>query len=195
LAMNVNDDWGRKWLRSGPGRDWLESHDMPRNPFFAPKRECSSSDPRPVLEFTNLNDSSVITETSFAIHGIIDVKNGGFSGWRLEYGAGTDPNQWNILAQGTNAFPNSSAIHTWNLQGIDQNKVTLRLYLSNGEDFYAERRVIVTLNLPTPTPANTDTPTPFPPTDVPTNTPVPPTPTDTATPTEFPTEPPATEAP
>ena len=31
LAMNVNDKFGRQWLRTGQGKDWLESHDMPRN--------------------------------------------------------------------------------------------------------------------------------------------------------------------
>ena len=191
-VMNVSDKWARQWLRSGAGRDWLESHDMPRNPFFAPDRECSESDPRPVLQFSNLNENSVIIDASLPIQGVIDVKNGGFTGWRLEYGAGQDPDQWNILAQGTNSFPNPSLIHTWNLQGITDNKVTLRLYLSNGEENYAERRVTITLNIPTPTslPTMTPTVTQIPPTIVPatptdTSTP-PPIPTDT--PTQFPTD-------
>jgi membrane peptidoglycan carboxypeptidase len=191
LVMNVSDKWGREWLRSGAGRDWLESHDLPRNPFFAPDRECSGSDPHPVLEFSNLNDSSVITDTTLPINGVIDVKNGGLSGWRLEYGIGHDPGEWNLLAQGTNTFPDPSLIHTWDLQGIQDTAVTLRLYLSNGEDNYAERRVTLTLNLPTPTP--TETPTPLPPTDTPTDTPVPDIPTET--PTGFPTDTPTTPLP
>jgi hypothetical protein len=167
---------------------------MPRNPFFAPDRECSESDPRPVLQFSNLNESSVIIDTSLPIQGVIDVKNGGFTGWRLEYGAGQDPGQWNILAQGTNAFPNPSLIHTWNLQGITDNKVTLRLYLSNGEDNFAERRVTITLNIPTPTSLPTMTPTAtqpppttIPATAIPTDTSTPP-PIPTDTPTQFPTD-------
>ena len=32
------------------------------------------------------------------IQGIIDVKNGGFSGWRLEYGGGQDPEQRRTVA-------------------------------------------------------------------------------------------------
>jgi penicillin-binding protein 1C len=193
-VMNVSDKWARQWLRSGAGRDWLESHDMPRNPFFAPDRECSESDPRPVLQFSNLNESSVIIDASLPIQGVIDVKNGGFTGWRLEYGAGQDPGQWNILAQGTNAFPNPSLIHTWNLQGITDNKVTLRLYLSNGEDNFAERRVTITLNIPTPTSLPTMTPTAtqpppttIPATAIPTDTSTPP-PIPTDTPTQFPTD-------
>ena len=186
LVMNVSDKWGRQWLRSGPGRDWLEAQDLPRNPFFAPDRECNASDPRPVIEFSNLNNSTVVTEPVLPINGVIDVKNGGLTGWRLEYGAGQDPGQWNMLAQGTNTFPNPSLIHTWNLQGITDTQVTLRLYLSNGEENYAERRVTITFNLPTPTPNPTETPTSFPPTATPTDTPVPAAPSET--PTSFPTD-------
>jgi hypothetical protein len=195
LAMNVNDKFGRQWLRTGQGKDWLESHDMPRNPFFAPDKECSSSDPHPVLEFSNLNDSTVIADPTLPINGVIDVKNGGFTGWRLEYGAGQDPSDWNMLAQGTNSFPTPSLIYTWNLQGIQDTKVTLRLYLSNGEDNYAERRVTITLNIPTPTPLPTMTPSPtsIPPTVAPTDTSVPVIPTET--PTEFPTETPKVATP
>jgi Penicillin binding protein transpeptidase domain len=186
LVMNVNDKWGREWLRSGEGRDWLESHDLPRNPFFAPDRECNASDPRPVLEFSNLNNSSVVTEASLPIQGVINVQNGSFTGWRLEYGGGQDPSEWNLLAQGTNAFPEPSLIHTMNLQEVAVNQITLRIYLMNGEDYYAERRVTITLNLPTPTPSPTPTPTEFPPTAIPTDTPIPVIPTET--PTGFPTD-------
>ncbi len=195
LAMNVSDKFGRQWLRTGQGKDWLESHDMPRNPFFAPDKECSSSDPHPVLEFSNLNDSTVISDPTLPINGVIDVKNGGFTGWRLEYGAGEDPSDWNVLAQGTNSFPTPSLIYTWNLQGIPDNKITLRIYLSNGEDNFAERRVTITLNIPTPTPLPTMTPSPtsFPPTVAPTDTSIPVIPTETPTLTQFPTDtPPAT---
>jgi len=195
MVMNLSDKWGRQWLRSGAGRGWLESHDLPRNPFFAPDRECTASDPHPVIEFSNLNDSSVITDPSLPINGIIDVKNGGFTSWRLEYGIGQDVSQWNLLAEGTNSFPNPSLIYTWNLQGIQDSQISLRIYLSNGEDYHAERRVTVTLNLPTPVPSATATPTEFPPTGIPSDTPVPVTATAT-TPTETPTEfPTATETP
>jgi hypothetical protein len=83
LVMNVQDKWGREWLRSGTGRDWLEAHDLPRNPFFAPERECNASDPRPVIEFSNLNNGTVVTDLNLPINGVVDVKNGGLIGWRL----------------------------------------------------------------------------------------------------------------
>jgi penicillin-binding protein 1C len=190
LVMNVSDKSARQWLKSGQGKDWLEAHDMPRNPFFAPDKECNASDPHPVLEFSNLNESTVVTDPALPINGVIDVKNGSFTGWQLEYGAGDDPSQWNPLAQGTNPIPNSALIYNWDLQGIQDPRITLRLRLMNGEDYYAERKVTISLNLPTPTPLPTMTPslTPFPPTEIPTDTPIPEIPTET--PAQFPTEPP-----
>jgi membrane peptidoglycan carboxypeptidase len=200
LVMNVQDKWGREWLRSGVGRDWLAAHDLPRNPFFAPERECNASDPRPVIEFSNLNNGSVVTDINLPINGVVDVKNGGLMGWRLEYGAGQDPGEWTVLTQGTNTFPSPSLIHTWNLEGVTDTQVTLRLQLSNGEEKYAERKVTISLNIPTPTPTETPTPTvtSFPPTETPTPTPTgtPAAPAPTETPTGFPpTETPLTPLP
>ncbi|HLF74849.1 MAG TPA: penicillin-binding transpeptidase domain-containing protein, partial [Anaerolineales bacterium] len=189
FVLNVTDKWGREWLRSGEGRGWLEAHDLPRNPFFAPTRECNASDPRPTLQFSNLNDGNVVTETPLPIAAVIDVQNGGFTSWRLEYDAGPEPSQWTVLAQGNNTFPNPSLIFTWDLAGVHESNLTLRLYLSNGEEFFAERRVSFSLSLPTPTPQPTLSPTPFPDTAAPTDTSVPVIPTETLTgfPTETPT--------
>jgi len=196
FVMNVKDEWGRKWLRTGEGRDWLESHEMPRNPFFAPDRECSSDDPRPVLEFRNPKDNDTITESPLNIRGIINVTKGDFTGWRLEYGVGNDPSEWTLLTEGRNKFENPDSIYNWDLKDVKAQKITLRIYLMNGEEFYAEKRVFLNLDLPTPTPAPTLTPsiTPTlpPPTVVvvPTDTLIPATPTESQTPSpsETPTE-------
>jgi len=190
LVMNVSDEWARKWFKTGDGRAWLDAHDLPGNPFYKPERECSSSDPRPVLEFTNLKETDTITSSPLDIKGMINVTSGSFTGWRLEYGRGNDPSEWTVLAEGRNKFENPDTIYNWDLKDVSGNNVTLRLYLMNGEDFYAEKRVFLTFHLPTPTPEPTLTPTVTPtlvPTDLPTNTPVPATPTDTLLPTIAPT--------
>jgi len=209
--MNVNDEWARKWFKTGDGRAWLESHDFPRNPYYKPERECSSDDPRPIIQFTNLNETDTVTNSPLKIKGIINVTKGDFTGWRLEYGVGEDPSEWTVLAEGRNKFEQADTIHEWDLKNVDPKRVTLRIYLMNGEDFYAEKRVFLTFNLPTPTPeptlTPTDTPTLAPPTIVPTDTsvpvvstdtPVPATPTHTlpaASPTPTSTVPPLTATP
>lgn len=197
-VMNVKDEWARKWFKTGDGRAWLESNDLPRNPFFKPERECKSDDPRPILGFANLKETDTITESQLDVKAVINVTSGGFTGWRLEYGRGDDPSEWTLLTEGNNKFEQPDTIYKWDVDELDGNRVTLRIYLMNGEDFYAEKRVILTFSLPTPTPEPTltpsltptlapptalptDTPTPTPSlpppaTETPTNTPVPPTP-------------------
>jgi hypothetical protein len=184
MVLNVTDKWAKEWLRSGDGRGWLEANDLPRNPFFTPDRECSSSDPQPVLEFSSPKNGDTITESPLPISGVIDSKNGGFTGWRLEYGPGNDPNEWTVLAQGNNTFPQPGLIFTWDLKDVTANPITMRLYMMNGEDFFAERRITLSLNLPQPTATVTPTPTLIPPTAFPTDTSVPAI--VTASPTPFP---------
>ena len=194
-VLNVTDKWAKQWLRSGEGRGWLEANDMPRNPFFAPDRECSGDDPHPVLDFQNPAHGSTITESILPISGVINVKNGGFTNWRLEYGAGADPSEWTVLAEGNNSFPDPALIFTWDMKDVTANPITLRLYLMNGEDHFAEKRVTIALNLPTPTPTPTTPPTEVPPTPFPTDTTIPAVDTPTETPTLIPTETPTTTTP
>ncbi len=185
-VMNVPDEWARKWFKTGDGHAWLESHDLPRNPFYKPERECSSDDPRPVIEFTSLKDVDTVRSSPVEIKAIINVTKGGFTGWRLEYGRGEDPSEWTVLAEGRNKYEQPDKIFEWDLENVDPSRVTLRIYLMNGEDFYAEKRIFLTFDLPTPTPEPTLTPTLVPPTAVPTDTPIPVVPPDTpipATPT------------
>ncbi|MBI5703119.1 MAG: transglycosylase domain-containing protein [Chloroflexota bacterium] len=189
MVMNVTDEWARKWFKTPDGRAWLETHDFPRNPFFKPERECSADDPRPILQFANLRENQTITETLLEIRAVINVTKGDFTGWRLEYGRGDDPAEWTLLAEGRNKYEQPDIIYTWDLQEVKESRITLRLYLMNGEDFYAEKRIFLTLELPTPTPEPTLTPTLVPPTIAPTETPTP-TPSFTPPPTNTPLPPP-----
>jgi len=185
-VMNVSDEWARKWFKTGDGRAWLESHDMPRNPSYKPERECSSDDPRPIIEFTNLRETDTVKESPLEIKAIINVTKGDFTGWRLEYGRGEDPSEWTVLAEGRNKYEQSDTIFKWDLEDVDPSRVTLRIYLMNGEDYYAEKRVFLTFDLPTPTPeptlTPTNTPTLAPPTAIPTDTSIPVPPTNTTVP-------------
>lgn len=189
-VMNVTDKWAREWFQTGAGRDWLDNHGLPRDPVYAPERECSAGDPQPVVHI-DLNDGQVVTSTNLEIKGSAAADDG-FKNWKLEYGQGADPGSWSTLSGSDNPIKNGT-LYNWNLSNLPNGILTLRLTLF-GDKTQVEERVSLNLNLPpTPTPIiPTDTSTPTP---TPTETPAPVTvippdtliPTDTPIPTETPT--------
>ncbi len=181
-VLNVTDKWAREWFQTDVGRDWLENHDLPRKPYYAPDRECRASDPQPVVEMS-LSDGQVITTINLEIKGSATADEG-FKKWILEYGQGADPSTWSTLIE-SNTPVKDGTLYSWNLTNIPNGVITLRLTLS-GDKTDVEKRVSLNLSLP------------LPPTEVPTITAVPlPTetatqiiviPTDTPLPSETPTE-------
>ena len=185
-VINVQDRFARDWFKSEDGRNWLEDNGFPRKPVYAPERECGKDDPRPLIEFA-LNEGQVVSDPTLEIKGSADA-TGGFKSWRLEYTIGNSGN-WNTLAQGNQPVQNG-LLANWNLAGVPNGAITLRLHLE-GSDGTAEKSIHITIQIQPPTdvptvtpfPTQTDTPTPIViPTVIPTDTPVP-----TETPTEFPT--------
>ncbi|HEY2982160.1 MAG TPA: hypothetical protein VGJ22_13330, partial [Anaerolineales bacterium] len=187
-VLNVEDKFARDWLESGEGRAWLEAHDLPRNPIFAPERECRADDPHPTLDF-QLNEGQQITSAPLEIKGSAEA-TALFESWDLEYGLGSNPGEWHHL-NGSDSPVHNGTLYNWNdIANLSNGTITLRLTL-HGKNTDLEKLLHLTLNLPTPTaPPTPIPPTPEPPTAIPpteTETPVPP-PTDTL-------EPPPTETP
>ena len=197
------DPWAEKWILSGTGKDWLDSHGFPRNVAIAPQRECTEDDPHPTIEFRGLQDDDTITESKVEIRAVIDAPDG-IKSWTLEYGSGKNPNNWKQIADGKGAVENPTTLLNWDVSDVGSDMVSLRLHV-NGKNGYAEHMITLKLQLPTPT--STPTLTPSPTLPVPTDTPTPtatdtlPVPTDspTATPTlsvtPFPSATPTTPAP
>lgn len=185
-VINVSDPWAREWLRSGEGRDWLDQQGLPRQPYFAPERECRSEDPHPLINLA-LSDGQAVTGPVLDIRGTADA-TGLFESWRLEYGAGSEPGNW-ILLNESRSPVRDATLYLWDLATIPNGTVTLRLTVTgrNGE---AQRFVRININLPL-TPTLTPTPTPTP-TETPTPTPTetqPPPPDTAVPPSETPTTP------
>ncbi len=193
MTINVTEDGARNWIRQDErGQQWARDMGF-EEIFFIPDRKCSASDPRPRLQFAGLVDGQTISQNLLDIS-IVAAATGGFRSWRLEWGAGGDPSGWtSLISEIDTAVPEPIKVYTWDLTGIPDGQVTLRLYMQADRDGYAEKRIRLNLTLPTPTPTPTETPTPAPsvtppppPTDtlppIPTDT-LPPTPTDTPTPT------------
>ncbi|MDD2920896.1 MAG: PBP1A family penicillin-binding protein [Anaerolineales bacterium] len=194
-VMNVSDKWAREWLKTDDGRNWLDKRGLPLNPVFAPDRECAASDPQPTVEF-NLKDGESISSAPLDIKGTAFADKG-FKKWRLEYGAGANPDSWIFLNE-NNAPVKNDTLFLWNFSNIYDEVVTLRLTLV-GENAEIEKRVTIHLPVyepPTEIPPTEVPPTPIPPTDIPPTIPppteVPPTatpiPTDTPAPTDIPVE-------
>jgi penicillin-binding protein 1C len=186
VVLNVTDKWARAWFETGAGRAWLEEHDLPHNPYYAPERECRADDPQPIMEF-GLSEGQTITTPVLEIKGSADAE-GGFKRWRLEYGMGAEPASWSVLSESRDPVKNGT-LYSWNVSSLPNGTITLRLILV-GDKAEVEKRIHLTLSLPTPTappatptftPSPTETPTViFIPTDTPT---APPTETPTVTPT------------
>ncbi len=177
MVINTGGDpWAEKWLDTNQGKDWLESHDFPRNVFIAPERECNQDDPRPTIEFRGLQDGETITEFNLDVRAVITAPDG-IERWQLGYSPNPDANNWNVLADGDGEVDNPTTLLNWDLGGIENNSVTLRLH-AEGPHGYADRKIQLKLQLPTPTPPPTPT---FTPTFLPTGTWTP-TPTPSATP-------------
>jgi hypothetical protein len=188
VVLNVTDKWAREWLGTEDGRAWLEDHDLPRKPYYAPDRECSASDSQPILEI-KLNDGDIITDPLLDITGSATADKG-FKKWVLDYGQGAEPASWTVLIESDKPVKNSS-LYSWDLSNEPNGIITLRLTLI-GDKTEVEKRVTLNIDLymvipPTFPPTMTLEPTASPiPTEteivIPTETPIP-----SETPTETPT--------
>ena len=187
MVLNVTDKWARDWLETGDGRAWLEDRGLPRKPYYAPERECSASDPQPVIA-VNLEDGAVITSATLDIKGSVAAE-GGFKKWTLEFGLGAEPAVWTALIESDKPVKDD-LLYSWNLTAIPNGIVSLRLTLV-GDKTEVEKQIRLNLSQPTPTvppptPTATETvvipPTYTPPPEIiPSQTPAP-----TETPTAFP---------
>jgi penicillin-binding protein 1C len=196
FGLNVTDETAKRWITdTDQGRSWAASVGFQPPVTFVPDRECRESDPRPTILFASISDGQTITSNDIDVYAVVYASEH-FSHYRLEYGLGEDPNEWRLLRDGMTAqYRTPENIYTWDLAGVNNGLVTLRIYMTSTQGRFAERSIRLNLQVPTPTPTATPTATS---TDLPTLTPTPTfTPTITLTPPPTPTPthtPTATEA-
>ena len=111
----------------------------------------------------------------------------------MDYGVGLEPDDWETLERRNQPVDQSNPFYTWDLIEIPRGIITLRLFIQSTEDTYAEKEIIINLQVPTPTPTPTPTAT-LTPTPTATFTPTPtytitPIPTNTSIPTSTPPPP------
>jgi hypothetical protein len=191
----VQDAAARKWLKqSDAGKAWMKANKFKKPYTFTPDRACKEDDPHPTLKFVGLDDNQKITDKQLEIS--IQAYGGGFKNVSLDYGEGSDPEEWtNLVSESTDQYKDPDKFYLWDLETLPAGVVTLRLTMTNNSDGYAEKLIHLDLQVPTPTPTNTPTATSTSmPTETPTSTPVPPTEPPTAVPpTETPPPPVVTD--
>ena len=185
LGLNVDDPWAIKWIRkTSQGQNWAKDMGLTKYPYIIRDNECDEDDPRPVINFASPREGDVITSNPLKIFAKADA-TGNFESYRLEYGPGKDPVQWEVLEEGDNPVTETTEMHSWDVSELSPGWVTLRIYMKSTNGGSAEERIHLDMQVPTPTPTPTSPPTPsatFTPTPTPPATPTS-TPTDTPTPT------------
>jgi penicillin-binding protein 1C len=187
VGLAVTDEWAQKWLKeNAQGKTFLEEKlgIKEENLFFIPAKACTAESPHPVVAFTSPSEGAVITSSPLAIFGRAWAPSD-YRDWVLEYRVGGSTGEWPDLGISSSMLENPGKLVDWDLAGIPNGPVTLRLGVRNtgGGEVSVERHLVIQLPTPTPTPTPTITPSLTP---EPTSTPTP-TPTDTPTPTEAPT--------
>jgi penicillin-binding protein 1C len=193
FGLNVTDETARRWIiETEAGRAWAASVGFQPPVTFVPERDCRESDPRPTILFASISDGQTINSNDIDVYAVVYASDH-FSHYRLDFGYGENPNEWQVLRDGMTAqYRTPENIYTWDLKDVRNGVVTLRIYMSSTQGRFAERRIRLNLQVPTPTPTPTPTATP---TDLPTFTPTPTqTPTITPSPTLTPTPTPELEA-
>jgi penicillin-binding protein 1C len=194
FAINVTDDSAIKWLRQDEnGIEWAKNNGFSSPLFFAPPRECTESDPRPLIEIVGLINGQSINASPLEIIGVIDA-TANFKDYKIEYGEGEQPNTWKPLVENVTIPQRSpSKLYEWDLKDVPPGAITLKITLFSTNETYAEKKIVLFLAVATKTPTPTQTMTS---TETPTETPtVTPTltetqvvvPTRTPIPTDTPT--------
>ena len=153
MTLNVKDIWAQRWILSTPeGNNWVSSLNMPgsfqnQNFFFTPQKSCSPQDSEPAISFTNIVDGMQIQNAAQEIFGIVNA-SGGIQSISLEFGEGRNPSEWFVITNGIRQpFYYPEKIGTWQLGGIENGEYTLRIYVTSPENTYAEKSVIVNVNI------------------------------------------------
>ncbi len=203
-VLNLQDPFVLDWLaQDGLGQQFAQVLKIEEGTDVAPIEECDLEDPRPLIEVAYPPNGQIIKER-IEVWGFIDVLNGEFDYYEIEWGFTEDPTEWGPT-QGRQRIPvtrdggEPQMLGQWSIVEIPSSIVTIRVRVFDTEGHTAEVRRTIQIDNPNPI-APTPTPTTVVPTETPitpaetaapdaTPTPLPPTPTATVIPTETPAAP------
>jgi hypothetical protein len=180
-VINVEDKWARKWLENTEmGKSWLDNIGFTGDLYYKPDRACEEKDPRPEILFAGINEGQTITSSPVDIYALIRAGDL-FKNYKLEYGKGSDPEDWKTLVETTDKqYQQPELIYRWDVIDIPSGTVTLKLTVKSKNDTDAQKLIHINLSVPTATPTITPTPS----VTLTASPTLPPTPTTTLPPTE-----------
>jgi membrane carboxypeptidase/penicillin-binding protein PbpC len=159
FALNVTDPWAIGWLQNNPeGKAWVEEMGLDEPIKFSPPRACDANDSHPTIEISVPGEGQIITASPMEITGKIDV-SADFRDFRVEYGTGDDPAEWNELFVSNQPINQPGKIYSWDINPLPPGLITLKITMANIRGGYAERRIHLNIQVATPTPTVTPTPT------------------------------------
>ena len=125
--------------------DCSANHFQP--PVFIPTGICDADTPHPVVAFTAPAGGSVITSAPLTIFGRASAGSA-FKDWVLEYGVGSDPDHWPDLAIGKSPLENPGELFVWDLAGVPNGPITLRLTRTDNSNLGRglQGRIVLTVN-------------------------------------------------
>lgn len=181
-------DLAKQWIEnSGSGQAWAASRNIALPLRLPPDQTCDPNN-RPRLDITQPTEGSEVLG-NVEIRGTVLGPN--YQGYQVEYGLGQDPGGWGLVQERRPDAITDGVLANWDTATQESGGVfTVRVIIFGPDNPYTpeddpvalERRVHVTINLPTATPSPTATETP-----TATGTPLPTeTPTATQTPKEEP---------
>jgi 1A family penicillin-binding protein len=163
LALNVTDPTAVAWIQNTQaGKDWAHKMGFQDPIFFKPTQTCQPGDPYPTLVFVGLQDGQTVTQSPLPVYLVANASDG-FTSYRVEYGEGDDPQQWQTLVPDrSDPIAQPQKVADWDLSSLPPGEVTLRVTMQSTHNTSAEKRIHLNLAVPTPTPEPTATPTALP---------------------------------
>lgn len=193
IVVGVDDPWAQKWLVENPqGQAWAAANGLNPPLAWAPSENCTAASPHPIMSFAYPPEGGTLEAGPIQILGQAGA-TADFSHYVLDFGLSENPEGWgSVQGPNTVAVMETGRLADWDISGLPDGPVTLRVTVFSLTGGSAEARVHFTVRRPTGTPPPTDTVT-----ATPTETP---TPTQTSTPTVTPSptekiEPSATPTP
>jgi len=157
ISINVTDPWGIKWItQSDQGQTWATNMGFKKPFYFTPDKACRQSDSRPKLAITAPRNGERITTSPVIFFGLADATSE-FKSYRLEYGRGADPVEWELLRKRNTPVSDPDEIYRWDVDEIPEGLVTVRLTIFSTRETSAEIRLTLKLAVPTPSPTPTPT--------------------------------------